>query len=264
MSGRILLENDQMELLGTLVQAARNVPPERRQKFHYSHRIDGNPRASVSHEGLPLPHHEIRAPIGDIEALAHSGFVSIHRSGPDSGSFDILPLGYRYYSDQLLHSSTSAQRIESTVRSFLSTDAFRLQYATAYESWRRAEELLWASDASQQLSTIGHLCREAMQAFTTALVANYAVQTRPTDPAKTIAALKAVIRASAAQLGTAERALLDALLPYWGTVSDLVQRQEHAGQKEGRPVTWDDARRLTFQTAVVMFEVADALGRIHR
>jgi hypothetical protein len=47
---------------------------------------------------------------------------------------------------------------------------------------------------------------------------------------------------------------------YWGTVSDLVQRQEHGAQKQGAELTWEDARRVVFQTAIVMYEVSRALG----
>src|SRR5439155_2241153 len=56
-------------------------------------------------------------------------------------------------------------------------------------------------------------------------------------------------------------AFLDALIGYWGAVSDLVQRQEHGGQREGAELTWHDARRVVFQVAMVMFEVDSALGR---
>ena len=36
---------------------------------------------------------------------------------------------------------------------------------------------------------------------------------------------------------------------------DLVQRQEHGGQKEGEPLGWEDGRRVVFQTANVMVEL---------
>jgi hypothetical protein len=52
---------------------------------------------------------------------------------------------------------------------------------------------------------------------------------------------------------------LEALVPFRGTVSDLVQRQEHGGQREGAPLRWEDGRRLVFQTAVIMFEIDSAL-----
>jgi hypothetical protein len=37
------------------------------------------------------------------------------------------------------------------------------------------------------------------------------------------------------------------------------KRQEHGGQKEGRPLTWEDARRVVFQTLIVMYEIDRAL-----
>jgi hypothetical protein len=39
----------------------------------------------------------------------------------------------------------------------------------------------------------------------------------------------------------------------------LVQRQEHGAQKEVTPLTWEDARRVVFQTCVVMYEINRAL-----
>lgn len=46
---------------------------------------------------------------------------------------------------------------------------------------------------------------------------------------------------------------------YWGAVADLTQRQEHGVQKEGEQLVWEDARRVVFQTLLVMFEVDKAL-----
>ena len=48
-------------------------------------------------------------------------------------------------------------------------------------------------------------------------------------------------------------------MTYWGTVSDLVQRQEHGAQREGKQLVWEDARRVVFQTANVMFEIDRSL-----
>jgi hypothetical protein len=72
-----------------------------------------------------------------------------------------------------------------------------------------------------------------------------------------------VLDLQAKQLGTTEKPFLDALLGYWGTVSDLIQRQEHGGQKEGQSLVWEDGRRVVFQTAVVMFEIDRSLSRGH-
>jgi hypothetical protein len=65
----------------------------------------------------------------------------------------------------------------------------------------------------------------------------------------------AVIARHGGQLGEARSHLLDALLAYWGEVNDLLQRQEHGGQKEGEPLTWEDGRRAVFHTAIVMYEI---------
>ena len=57
-----------------------------------------------------------------------------------------------------------------------------------------------------------------------------------TDKAQTVAR----IRGALAQVpvgSDSERKFLEALLVYWGTLSDLIQLQEHGGQKEGTPPT---------------------------
>jgi hypothetical protein len=140
----------------------------------------------------------------------------------------------------------------------LVSGTFQDRHQAAYQKWTQAETLLWASDSQEQLTTIGHLCREAMQEFTTSLCAAHGVT--PSDPAKTVARVRAVLKEAGASLRETTRAFLDALLAYWGTVSDLVQRQEHGAQKEGEPLAWEDGRRVVFQTLVVMYEVDQALS----
>lgn len=66
----------------------------------------------------------------------------------------------------------------------------------------------------------------------------------------------------APKLGTTEEPFLEAVVAYWGTVADLIERQEHGAQKEGEALTWEDARRIVFHTAIVMFEVDRSLSRI--
>ena len=46
----------------------------------------------------------------------------------------------------------------------------------------------------------------------------------------------------------------------WGTVIDVVQRQEHGASKEGGLLTDDDSRVAVFQTAMVMFELGSSLS----
>ena len=94
-----------------------------------------------------------------------------------------------------------------------------------------------------------------MQAFTSDIIEQYPPASVTSDPTMTVTRLRAVLTLLASQLGTTEEPFLNALIAYWGTVSDLVQRQEHGAQKEGQPLVWEDARRVVFQTALVMFEV---------
>jgi hypothetical protein len=138
---------------------------------------------------------------------------------------------------------------------YLDSDAFQQSYPEAHRKWAEAAELLWKSDSQRQLTMIGHLCREAMQEFGTALVDRHQPSGVDADKAHDVARIRAVLDQHRPLLGTTAAPFLDALLPYWGTVTDLVQRQEHGAQKEGRPLVWEDGRRVVFQTAVVMFEV---------
>jgi hypothetical protein len=62
------------------------------------------------------------------------------------------------------------------------------------------------------------------------------------------------------QLGSTEWRFLDALLAYWGALTDLMQRQAHGALKKGEMLGWEDARRVVFHTAIVMFEIDKAIG----
>jgi hypothetical protein len=60
-------------------------------------------------------------------------------------------------------------------------------------------------------------------------------------------------------LGEKQTAHLRALGELSEATSGLIQRLTHAAQKEGEPVTREDARSVVFQVAFVMFELARAL-----
>jgi hypothetical protein len=71
--------------------------------------------------------------------------------------------------------------------------------------------------------------------------------------------LRSVIDSRRSALGSKTLEFLKALVNYWGTVSDLAQRQEHGGQKEGEPLLLDDGLRVVMQTMIVIYEVDSAL-----
>jgi hypothetical protein len=254
----VLLEPEQEELLKALVEATRNVPRNERQKFIFTQ--SWGPGDRISHPGLPGQ--MMGAYEGDLDVLEREGLLNVSYTGQRGNRFfDVSPLGFRFYEEMQRRLGTPAQQVEEGLKRYLEADAFQQKYPAAYRKWAEAEKLLWASDSEQQLTTIGHLCREAMQEFATALVDRHQPPgVRDTDKAHTVARIRTVLNQHASRLGTTAAPFFDALLAYWGTVSDLVQRQEHGAQKEGRPLIWEDGRRVVFQTAIVMFEVDRALS----
>ena len=255
----ILLEKEQEELLCILVEAARNVLREQRHKF-WAADVDQSYQSVIKHGGLL--NGQGRAYMGDIEALGHIGLLASTYEDRGLVQFDITPLGFKYYAYLKQRDGQPIQRIEAQSRNYLNSELFQRKYPQAYQKWANAEALLWSSDSVQQLTTVGHLCRESLQEFASALVDQFKPPNVDPDKAHTVARIKAVLDMLAARLGTTKKPFLEALLTYWGTVNDLIQRQEHGGQKEGHPLIWDDARRVVFQSAVVMLELSNNLEQI--
>lgn len=146
------------------------------------------------------------------------------------------------------------------MRGYLSTDEFKRSYESAYQKWSQAESLLWESDSDKQYTTIGHLCREALQDFADALVNKHKPPGADPDKAHTISRIRAVVEVRKNTLSSTERDFLNQLVSYWHGISDLVQCQEHGAQREGASLGWEDARRVVFQTLIVMYEVDRSLS----
>lgn len=252
----ILLEQEQKELIAKLVEAARNVPRDQRRKFMFVQFARGS---SLKHPGL-AEGKESNVYKGDIEALARAGLLALSHSSRGTLLFDVTSLGFQYYEKMKRRLGEPVQRVEANMTEYLNTERFQRKYPQAHQKWSEAETLLWSSDSQERLTTIGHLCREALQEFAAALVEQHQPPSVDQDKAHTVARIKAVLDLKGEQLGNTEKPFLDALLAYWGTVSDLVQRQEHGGQKEGEPLAWIDGRRVVFQTVVLMFEIDSSLS----
>ena len=99
-----------------------------------------------------------------------------------------------------------------------------------------------------------------MQEFAAVLVERYQPPDVDKDKSHDIARLRAVVTHRAGHMATALRPFLYSLISYWGALHDLVQRQEHSGQKEGQPLTSEDARRVVFHTAIIFLEIDKALS----
>jgi len=253
----ILLEPEQVELLVALVEASRNVPKAARQKFIFSESFDS---AEVTHPGLPGQRLEVYR--GDVDTLGREELISVSEHiVTGTVSFDVTPLGVSYYQHEKEHLGQPIERVEAHMRQHLASADFQRKYGEVYKKWVHAETMLWSSDSERQLTTIGHLCREVIQDFASVLVDLYQPPDVDQNKEHTVARMKAVLNHRASQVGSTLTPFLDAILSYWGTLSDLIQRQEHGGKKEGEPLIWDDAQRIVFQTLVVMFEIDRSLTR---
>ena len=190
---------------------------------------------------------------GDVDTLVDWALLRRSPSNRSRNMYDVTPQGRRYYAEMKRRAGEASTAIVAEIRDFLDGRAFMESFPGAYARWREAEQDLWGAESLAQMTRIGHTCREALQEFAASLAQRCGAEV-PADRAKTVQAIRAVLETR--QLGKTHKAFLDALLVYWGTVSDLVQRQEHGAARDNEALTWEDARRVVFQTAIVMFEVA--------
>lgn len=252
----ILLEPEQKELLIAMVEAHRNLPKEKRQSFLFANPKGGS---TINHKGLP--NGGLYAHIGDLDVLTNVGLLQCRYVSGGVPEFDVTPLGFKYYEDLILSTGQPVRQVEEKIKNYLNAEYFKKKYSKAFQKWTSANDKLWSTDSEKRLTEIGHLCREAMQEFVTMLVDEFKAPQVDTKKANTVSRLKSIVELKKSQIGTTLAPLLDALIVYWGTVNDLVQRQEHANLKEGKPLIWEDGRRVVFQTAIVMFEISEAMLR---
>lgn len=162
----ILLEPEQEELLCTFVDAERQVPKNLRGKF-ITHQ--GTTPALFMHTETGI---QFRGSLTDAEILAGKGLLGLSYGSRGSPLFYVKPEGIRYYKE-LKQTAQPAVAVEKEVRGHLSSDAFQNTYPAVFKKWAEAEALLWESDSETQFTTIGHLCREALQEFADVLIRKY-------------------------------------------------------------------------------------------
>jgi hypothetical protein len=251
----VFLEKEQKELLCTIVEAARNVPSENRQEFSI---VRSNGGEFLQHPGLP--DREIKFFFPDLQTLMGEGLIQ----GTGKNQYGIVriavhPRGFRFYRYLKKQSGEPIEHIEKEVHGYIESHEFQKEYPKAYEKWAEAEKLLWETDTSKQLTTIGHLCRDAIQEFMDTLYTQINPPGEQIPKKLTKNRLKKIIETRTKQLGKTERKFLGLLIDYWDVVNDLVQKQEHGAQEEKVQLVWRDARRVVFQTMMLMFEVSQSL-----
>ena len=246
---------DQEEILTLLVEAERCVPKEQRHPFMIV-RPYGAPGEALIHQAWKGPKTVFP---GDLELLAQAGLINYTSLGGGHRGVYVTPAGFDYYSDLQRSHGEPLERVEAIPLRFISGSWFRQAYSAAHEKWEQAEALLWADDSDKNLSAVGHFAREALQEFAEALLKRLGVPIVEPDKAKVKNRIKAAIDARRPYIATTVRPMLEALVDYWAAVVPLVQRQEHAGQREGAALTAVDAHRVVFHTAVLMYELHHTL-----
>lgn len=241
------LEAEQKDLLVHLVEAYR----ESREEFLVIKHWGG---ASIHHAGKAID-----VEPADVRALVHYGFlVPVGVGGSGNEQYDLTPDGRRYYVWLKQQEGEPIERLELEIRRLLDVGSFLERHREAYDRWADAETKLWGADTANQFTDIGLACREAVQLFITDLVRQHQPSDVESNVEKTINRLHSVIETA----GGSERvgAVADALVAYFAAVNGLFQRQVHGKQKGGDSLVWEDARRVVFQTAMVMFELDRMLG----
>jgi hypothetical protein len=173
----------------------------------------------------------------------------------------VPPPGFRYYDLYKRQMGEPERRIETTLTTYIKSSDFERRYPKAHAKWREADGTLWHEKSESHLSTIGHLCREAVQEFATVLVETHRPPDADPNPAHEIKRVGAVLTHLCRESDTTMRKLIGAALDYWEQVSGLVQRVEHAGQREKEALRWDDARAVVFQTGFLMYEIDRLVSR---
>ncbi len=253
MANRSLLDEHQEKLLIDLVEAEKKVPREKRRYFFVARSV-GLPGVHLIHSGWKET--EKRVFEGDIDSLERAGLIAMSADGRTGrNGFYVTQAGFAFYADLMARKGQPLERVQNVTREYVDSASFQRRYPAAYAKWAQAESMLWESDSNPSFTTIGHLSREAMQEFADALIERFHPAGVESDPAKTVGRIRSVLNTLSPSIGTTEKPFLDALVNYWGTVSDLVQRQEHGGKREKEPLVWSDARRIVFQVAIVMYEI---------
>jgi Phage integrase family len=148
------------------------------------------------------------------------------------------------------HREHAQWRMESHIGRYLDEDFFRAAHPDAYVRWRVALDL-YAAHPARHATAIGQACRDALAQYADSALAGRRIK----SPVRsgTVDKLRALIKAAVPTGRISDHA--EALIAYWGAVSDLAQRQAHGAMREKETLRAEDARRLIFHTMLVMFEV---------
>jgi hypothetical protein len=153
------------------------------------------------------------------------------------------------------HRQGSGWRMESQIGRYVDEESFRRRYPEVHDKWRVALDL-FAIHPARHASAVGNSCRDTLQTFADSAITSRNLTLKSSSG--TVDKLRALIKDSTES--SRIRAHGEALVAYWGTVSDLANRQAHGARREKEKLKVEDARRLIFHTMLVMFEVDQLLS----
>jgi hypothetical protein len=187
----------------------------------------------------------------DVRSLEHHGLIRF--IGP--ACFELTEAAFGAYGKLAVARGEPVERVESDIMSYIRADAFAKRHSTASAKLAPAEGLLRSANAQEELTAIGHHCREALQGFADRLAGVAAIDVSHAPKASFVQRLRAIIQPREAALGSSRSDLLVRLIEPWDAVRALVQRQVHGAQGERHSLSWEDARRVVFHTMIVMYEI---------
>jgi len=242
----IILEPEQQDLFIRMVENVRSVSRENRSPMIEANSYDGT--------CLIMPKGEITGyAYGDPDALATASLLQMDYGSSGGKRYTISPVGYQYYDWLMKQQGKPVERIEKQTFRYLEFEDFRKAYPEAYRKIKQAEEMIWAADKEEQFTTIGHLCREAVQDFADDLYTKVTGTAYDGPKTQTHNRIEALITEKCDSKKV--RKYLRALFDYWKAVGGLIQKQEHRAVKEKEQLTWEGTRRVVFQTVNVMVEL---------
>ena len=155
----IVLEDEQRELLSQIVETERSLPRERRGRFILV-QLHSEPFDTFIHTGGP----QLEGHFEDVEILAAAGLLAIGYNSQGTPTFYVTPTGFQYY-EHMKRTGAPDETVQEEIRRYITGNRFRTEHPRSFAKWSQAEELLWSTDSKEQLTTVGHLCREAAQEF---------------------------------------------------------------------------------------------------
>jgi hypothetical protein len=252
---------DQLDLLCRMAEGARAVP-RTQQEFILvcAPTMGSGALGACTIEGPGLLRTRVMG--ADVWGLADAGYMNGTQLNQHVSHFVLTAEGFQLYEETRGRPADPVMAMEEETVSYIDAEAFRTRYPGAHEKLRAATDLLWRTAPGDDLTTIGHLLRESLQRFTTRLVELHQPPDVESNPDRTTARLRAVVRMHSGELGDRRSGLLDGIVSYQAAVNLVVQRLEHADQKAGDPPTWEDARSACFQSVNLMSEVDRILSEL--